>query len=55
MKLVKNTLRSKNVHFFPNFVVKLKAFELTNDYLILYFPVVYSQYRAYVENFSLLA
>ena len=41
MKLAKNALRSKNVNFFPNFVVKLKAFELTYDYLILYFPVVF--------------
>ena len=42
VKLVKSALRSKNFHFFPNFVVKIKAFELTYyDFLILYFPVVF--------------
>ena len=40
VKLVKNTLRPKEFPFFPNFVVKLKAFELTYDCSILYFPVV---------------
>ena len=31
----------KEFYFFPNFVVKLKAFELTYDCLILYFPAVF--------------
>ena len=38
MKFVKNALRST---FFPNFVLKLEAFELTHNGLILCFPVVF--------------
>ena len=54
VKLVKNTLRSKKFSFFPNFVVKLKAFELTCDCFILYFPVVFPVQNKY-RNFNLLA
>ena len=32
--------KTKEFSFFPNFVVKLKAFELTCECWILYFPVV---------------
>ena len=42
LKSAKNAVRSKNVHFFYNFVVKLKAFESTYDYLIHYFPVAFT-------------
>ena len=31
----------KEFSLFPNFVVKLKAFKLTYDCLIIYFPVVF--------------
>ena len=41
MKLVKNALRSKNFHYFPICGKTFKAFELTSDCLILYFPAVF--------------
>ena len=41
-EISKNALRSRNFHFFPNFVVTLKAFELTCDCSILYFPITFT-------------
>ena len=36
VKLVKNILRIKELSFFPNFVVKLKAFKLTYDWFFIF-------------------
>ena len=49
VKLVKNALRSKNFHFFPDFVGKLKDFELPYDCSILYFPVVFPVWNIYIK------
>ena len=40
-KIRKKRSKIKECSFFPNFVVKLKGFELTYEYLIFYFPVVF--------------
>ena len=40
VKLIKNTLKSKNFPFF-SICSKIKVFELTDDCLILYFSVVF--------------
>ena len=39
-EISKKRSKIKEFSLFPNFVVKRKAFELTYDCLILYFPVV---------------
>ena len=53
-KISKKCSKIEEFSFFPNFVVKRKAFELTCDCLILYFPTVF-QYRTYAENSNLPA
>ena len=40
-KISKKRSKIKECSFFPNFVVKRRGFELTYDYLVLYFPVVF--------------
>ena len=40
-EICKKCFKIKNFSFFPDFVLKLEAFELTHDSLILCFPVVF--------------
>ena len=54
VEISKKHSKIKECSFFPNFVVKLKAFELNYDYLIHYFPIVFPVSKI-CKNFNLLA
>ena len=52
-EISKKCSKIKEFSFVPNFMVKLKAFELTYDYLIVYFAAVFHPSIEHMQKISI--